>query len=106
MEYTKGKVMEESKPVAFMVHIPESRRGVKMDYVFYYKEDSVMLKSHRDYGDEITPLYAALELTPAVVACLKRGLNCWPQQNFSDGAEIRKILEKAEEVKLRIGEDV
>ena len=59
MEYTKGKVMEESKPVAFMVHIPESRRGVKMDYVFYYKEDSVMLKSHRDYGDEITPLYAA-----------------------------------------------
>ena len=47
-----------------------------------------------------------IELTPAVVACLKRGLNCWPQQNFADGAEIRKILEKAEEVKLRIAEDV
>jgi hypothetical protein len=47
-----------------------------------------------------------IELTPAVVACLKRGLNCWPLQNFADGAEIRKILEKVEEVKLRIGEDV
>ena len=47
-----------------------------------------------------------IELTPAVIECLKRGLNCWPQQNFADGAEIRKILEKAEEVKLRIGEDV
>ena len=47
-----------------------------------------------------------VELTPAVIACLKRGLNCWPEQNFADGAEIRKILEKAEEVKLRIGEDV
>lgn len=47
-----------------------------------------------------------IELTPAVIACLKRGLNCWPEQNFADGAEIRKILEKAEEVKLRIGEDV
>jgi hypothetical protein len=47
-----------------------------------------------------------IELTPAVVACLKRGLNCWPLQNFADCAEIRKILEKVEEVKLRIGEDV
>tara|TARA_R110000822_G_scaffold208616_2_gene344493 strand:- start:949 stop:1140 length:192 start_codon:yes stop_codon:yes gene_type:complete len=47
-----------------------------------------------------------IELTPAVIACLKRGLNCWPQQNFSDGAEIREILKQAEEVKLRIGEDV
>ena len=47
-----------------------------------------------------------VELTPAVIACLKRGLNCWPEQNFADGAEIRKILEKAEEVKLRIGKDV
>jgi hypothetical protein len=47
-----------------------------------------------------------IELTPAIIACLKRGLNCWPQQNFADGAEIRKILEKVEEVKLRIGEDV
>ena len=49
---------------------------------------------------------ARYRLTPAVVACLKRGLNCWPQQNFSDGAEIREILRQAEEVKLRIGEDV
>ena len=47
-----------------------------------------------------------IELTPAVVACLKRGLNCWPEQNFADGAEIREILAMAEEVKLRIGEDV
>ena len=47
-----------------------------------------------------------IELTPAVIACLKRGLNCWPEQNFADGTEIRKILEKAEEVKLRIAEDV
>jgi hypothetical protein len=47
-----------------------------------------------------------IELTPAIIECLKRGLNCWPQQNFSGGAEIREILEKAEEVKLRIGEDV
>jgi hypothetical protein len=49
---------------------------------------------------------ARYRLTPAVVACLKRGLNCWPLQNFSDGAEIREILRQAEEVKLRIGEDV
>ena len=47
-----------------------------------------------------------IELTQAVIDCLKRGLNCWPQQNFSDGAEIRKILEKVEEIKLRIAEDV
>ena len=47
-----------------------------------------------------------IELTPAVVACLKRGLNCWPQQHLADGAEIREILKQAEEVKLRIGEDV
>ena len=50
-----------------------------------------------------------IELTPAVVACLKRGLNCWPDQNFADGAEIREILmwaAMAEEIKLRIGEDV
>lgn len=47
-----------------------------------------------------------VELTPAVIQCLKRGLNCWPEQNNVEGAEIRKILEKAEEVKLRIGEDV
>ena len=47
-----------------------------------------------------------VELTQAVIECLKRGLNCWPQQNFADGAEIREILAMAEEVKLRIGEDV
>ena len=33
-----------------------------------------------------------IELTPAVIACLKRGLNCWPQQNFADGIEIKEIL--------------
>jgi len=47
-----------------------------------------------------------VELTQAVIDCLKRGLNCWPEQNNAEGAEIRKILEKVEEVKLRIGEDV
>jgi len=47
-----------------------------------------------------------IEFTPAVIACLKRGLNCWPQQNDAGGIEIKKILEKAEEAKLRIGEDV
>ena len=40
-----------------------------------------------------------IELTPAVVACLKRGLNCWPQQNFADGIEIKEILKQADEVK-------
>jgi hypothetical protein len=47
-----------------------------------------------------------IELTEAVIQCLKRGLNCWPQQNFADGAEIREILKQAEETKLRIAEDV
>lgn len=47
-----------------------------------------------------------VKLTPAIIACLKRGLNCWPEQNNAEGAEIREILKKAEEVKLRIGEDV
>jgi len=47
-----------------------------------------------------------VELTPAVIACLKRGLNCWPEQNNAEGAEIREILRQSEEVKLRIGEDV
>ena len=50
-----------------------------------------------------------VELTQAVIDCLKRGLNCWPEQNFADGAEIREILAwaaMAEEIKLRIGEDV
>ena len=47
-----------------------------------------------------------IELTPAVIACLKRGLNCWPQQNYSEGLEIKEILKKAEEIKLRIAEDL
>ena len=47
-----------------------------------------------------------VELTPAVIACLKRGLNCWPEQNNAEGAEIREILRQAEEVKLKIGEDI
>jgi len=47
-----------------------------------------------------------IELTPAVIACLKRGLNCWPQQNDADGIEIKEILAQAEETKLRIGVDV
>lgn len=47
-----------------------------------------------------------VELTVAVIQCLKRGLNCWPEQNNAEGAEIREILRQAEEVKLRIGEDV
>jgi len=45
-----------------------------------------------------------IELTPAVIACLKRGLNCWPQQNDAHGLEIKEILKQAE--KLRIAEDV
>jgi len=49
---------------------------------------------------------ARYRLTPAVIQCLKRGLNCWPEQNNAEGAEIREILKKAAEVKLRIGEDV
>ena len=47
-----------------------------------------------------------IKLTPAVIACLKRGLNCWPLQNYSDGFEIKEILAKVEEAKLRIAEDV
>ena len=47
-----------------------------------------------------------IKLTPAVIACLKRGLNCWPQQNYSDGLEIKEILKQVEEAKLRIAEDV
>jgi len=45
-----------------------------------------------------------IELTLAVIACLKRGLNCWPQQNDAHGLEIKEILAQAE--KLRIAEDV
>ena len=40
-----------------------------------------------------------IELTPAVVACLKRGLNCWPQQNDAVGLEIKEILKQADEMK-------
>lgn len=47
-----------------------------------------------------------IELTPAVIACLKRGLNCWPQQNDAEGIEIKEILVQVEEAKLRIAEDV
>jgi hypothetical protein len=47
-----------------------------------------------------------IELTPAVIACLKRGLNCWPQQNDADGIEIKEILKNDETEKLRIAEDV
>ena len=38
-----------------------------------------------------------IEPTPAVVACLKRGLNCWPQQNYADGIEIKEILKMEQE---------
>ena len=47
-----------------------------------------------------------IKLTPAVIACLKRGLNCWPQQNDAVGIEIKEILKQVEEAKLRIAEDV
>ena len=40
-----------------------------------------------------------IELTLAVIACLKRGLNCWPQQNDAVGLEIKEILKQAEEMK-------
>jgi len=43
-----------------------------------------------------------IELTTAVVECLKRGLNCWPQQNDAEGIEIKEILKQAE----KIAEDV
>ena len=38
-----------------------------------------------------------IELTPAVIACLKRGLNCWPKQNFAEGLEIKEILKMEQE---------
>jgi len=37
-----------------------------------------------------------IKLTPAVIACLKRGLNCWPQQNYAEGLEIKEILKIAQ----------
>ena len=39
-----------------------------------------------------------VELTQAVIDCLKRGLNCWPQQNDAVGIEIKEILKQAEEI--------
>jgi len=47
-----------------------------------------------------------IELTQAVIDCLKRGLNCWPQQNDAEGIEIKEILKNDETEKLRIAEDV
>tara|TARA_R110002126_G_scaffold9433_3_gene42740 strand:- start:4175 stop:4486 length:312 start_codon:yes stop_codon:yes gene_type:complete len=46
-----------------------------------------LVSGRQDKGYEMK-----IELTQAVIECLKRGLNCWPQQNFADGAEIRDIL--------------
>ena len=43
-----------------------------------------------------------IELTPAIVECLKRGLNCWAKQNDAEGIEIKEILKLAE----KIAEDV
>ena len=43
-----------------------------------------------------------IELTPAIIACLKRGLNCWSKQNDAEGIEIKEILKLAE----KIAEDV
>ena len=47
-----------------------------------------------------------IKLTLAVIACLKRGLNCWPQQNDAVGLEIKEILAQVEEAKIRIAEDL
>ena len=47
-----------------------------------------------------------IKLTPAVIACLKRGLNCWPLQNDAVGIEIKEILANVEEAKLRIAEEL
>jgi len=41
-----------------------------------------------------------IKLTPAVIACLKRGLNCWPQQNYADGLEIKEILKPLDAMML------
>ena len=38
-------------------------------------------------------------LTPAIVECLKRGLNCWAKQNDAEGIEIKEILAQVEEAK-------
>ena len=41
-------------------------------------------------------LVTKIELTPAIVECLKRGLNCWAKQNDAEGIEIKEILKLAE----------
>ena len=40
-----------------------------------------------------------IKLTPAVIACLKRGLNCWSKQNDAEGIEVKEILAQVEEAK-------
>jgi hypothetical protein len=40
-----------------------------------------------------------IELTAAVIACLKRGLNCWSKQNDAEGIEVKEILAQVEEAK-------
>ena len=40
-----------------------------------------------------------IKLTPAVIACLKRGLNCWAKQNDAEGIEIKEILAQVEKAK-------
>ena len=37
-----------------------------------------------------------IELTSAIVECLKRGLNCWAKQNDAEGIEIKEILAQVE----------
>lgn len=37
-----------------------------------------------------------IELTSAIVECLKRGLNCWSKQNDAEGIEIKEILAQVE----------
>ena len=49
---------EQQDVVAWVVKIPESRRGCSNDIVFYYKM-SEMLKEHILAGDDVTPLYAS-----------------------------------------------
>jgi len=63
--------------------------GDKLDTCHFLQTEN------RDYKMKI-------ELTTAVVECLKRGLNCWPQQNDAVGLEIKEILKQAE----KIAEDV
>tara|TARA_R110000868_G_scaffold84612_1_gene238459 strand:+ start:209 stop:370 length:162 start_codon:yes stop_codon:yes gene_type:complete len=51
--------------------------------------------------------YEVIELTPTVVECLKRGLNCWAVPNGKAGDEIRGLLATVYKTdKLIIGEEV